>query len=79
MTATRQLIGDLLLRRDQAIRLAEKRAAGMQHPRGALTARERVALLTDAGSFVQLDELTAGGLVAGHATVDGRRIAVYAH
>lgn len=79
MTVTRQLIGDLLLRRDQAIRLAEKRAAGHQHPHGALTARERIGLLSDNGSFVQVDELTAGGIVAGHAAVDGRRIAIYAH
>lgn len=42
MTVTRQLIGDLLLRCDQAIRLAEKRAAEHQHPHGALTARERI-------------------------------------
>lgn len=89
MTGTQHLIGDLLLRRDEAIRNAEKRAAERQHPRGALTARERIDLLVDAGSFVQIDELAqrrAGddrpygdGVVAGHATVDGRRIALYAH
>jgi propionyl-CoA carboxylase beta chain len=89
VTGTQHLIGDLLLRRDEAIRNAEKRAAERQHPRGALTARERIELLVDAGSFVQIDELAqrrAGddrpygdGVVAGHATVDRRRIALYAH
>ncbi|MBC6450575.1 acyl-CoA carboxylase subunit beta [Actinokineospora xionganensis] len=82
---TTELIDDLLLRREEAVRLAEKRAAERQHPKGKLTARERIALLTDPGSFVEIDEFArhgAGplgdGLVAGHATVDGRPICVHA-
>ncbi|SDJ50644.1 propionyl-CoA carboxylase beta chain [Actinokineospora alba] len=82
---TRELIDDLLLRREEAVRLAEKRAAERQHPKGKLTARERIALLTDPGSFVEIDEFarhgsgaTGDGLVAGHATVDGRPICVHA-
>lgn len=82
---THDLIDDLLLRREEAVGLGEKRAAERQHPKGKLTARERIALLTDPGSFVEIDEFArhgAGpygdGLVAGHATVDGRRICVHA-
>lgn len=79
MTGTRHLLSDLLLRRDEAIRNAEKRAAELQHRRGARTARERIAMLVDDTSFVQIDELHQHGVVAGHALVDGRRVAVYAH
>ncbi|MGH3862637.1 acyl-CoA carboxylase subunit beta [Actinokineospora sp.] len=82
---TRELIDDLLLRREEAVRLAEKRAAERQHPKGKLTARERIALLADPGSFVEIDEFArhgsgphGDGLVIGHATVDGRRICVHA-
>jgi propionyl-CoA carboxylase beta chain len=82
---TAPLIDDLLLRRDEAGRLAEKRAAERQHPKGKLTARERVALLADPGSFVEFDEFArhgsdpvGDGLIAGHATVDGRPICVHA-
>lgn len=72
-------LADLLLRRDEAIRNAEKRAAELQHRRGARTARERIAMLVDDASFVQIDELHQHGVVGGHALVDGRRVAVYAH
>jgi len=58
-----------------------------------LTARERIDLLLDPGSFVELDRLKThrcgefglqgqkvpgGGVVAGHGLVDGRPVAVYA-
>ena len=67
-------------------------AVERQHARGKHTARERIDLLLDEGSFVELDALAvhrttafgmdakhpAGdGLVSGFGTVDGRQVAVY--
>ena len=64
-----------------------------QHEKGKLTARERVALLVDEGSFVEYDafmrtrstyydldkmELPADGVVTGVGTVNGRKVALYA-
>ncbi|MBS1785821.1 MAG: acyl-CoA carboxylase subunit beta, partial [Acidobacteria bacterium] len=54
---------------------------------GKLFARERIALLTDAGSFIEdglfanaLDAtLPADGVVTGTATVDGRPVAIMAN
>jgi propionyl-CoA carboxylase beta chain len=84
-------IDDLLVRRDDA-HSAEKRAADRQHPKGKLTARERIALLVDPDSFVEIDEFArhqcvdfgmaanrpAGDSgIAGYATVDGRQICLY--
>ena len=63
-----------------------------QHDRGKLTARERLELLLDAGSFVEFDafvthratdfglenELYLGdGVVTGHGTIDGRLVFVF--
>src|SRR5215213_2830196 len=65
-----------------------------QHAAGKLTARERVELLLDAGSFVEIDALIAhrcrdfgmdkvppipgDGVVGGYGTVDGRVVYVFA-
>jgi propionyl-CoA carboxylase beta chain len=64
-----------------------------QHQAGKLTARERVELLLDPGSFVEVDALVThrcrdlgmegqtvpgDGVVCGHGTVDGRLIYVFA-
>lgn len=64
-----------------------------QHQSGKLTARERINLLLDEGSFVEMDkyvkhrsvnfsmdtvEAPADGVVTGYGTVDGRLIFVYA-
>ena len=63
-----------------------------QHDAGKLTARERLDLLLDPGSFVELDrfvthrgrefgldkiEAPADGVVTGHGTIDGRPVAVF--
>ncbi len=70
----------------------EKRIAA-QHAKGKLTARERVELLLDPGSFVELeafavqqqdplglgDEKYLGdGVITGYGLVDGRTVYVYA-
>jgi acetyl-CoA carboxylase carboxyltransferase component len=60
-----------------------------QHDRGKLTARERIELLLDAGSFVELDAFVTNrnaavetaylgdGVVTGHGTIDGRLVFVF--
>jgi propionyl-CoA carboxylase beta chain len=69
----------------------ERRAR--QHAAGKMTARERVELLLDAGSFVEIDALVThrcrdfdmesnlipgDGVVCGHGMIDGRLIYVFA-
>jgi propionyl-CoA carboxylase beta chain len=64
-----------------------------QHEAGKLTARERLELLLDPGSFVELDKLRThrcaefgmekqkipgDGVVTGHGLVDGRQVFVFA-
>src|SRR5690349_14895355 len=64
-----------------------------QHEAGKLTARERVELLLDAGSFVEVDALVThrcrdfgmdrvsipgDGVVCGYGTIDGRLVYVFA-
>jgi propionyl-CoA carboxylase beta chain len=63
-----------------------------QHARGKLTARERLELLLDQGSFVETDLLTkhrlgtfgldrarpyGDGVVTGYGTIEGRKVFVY--
>jgi propionyl-CoA carboxylase beta chain len=68
----------------------EKRIAD-QHARRKLTARERLDLLLDDGSFEEFDILKAGrgghlgsdkeyltdGVITGHGTIDGREVFVF--
>ena len=78
-------------RRGRARRLASARSS-KQHAKGKKTARERIDLLLDEGSFVELDELArhrstnfgleqnrpyGDGVVTGHGTVDGRPVCVF--
>ena len=64
-----------------------------QHEAGKLTARERIELLFDPGSFVEIDKfvthrctdfgmarnkILGDGVVTGHGTVDGRTVFVFA-
>jgi len=85
-------IADLAARQDEAVRIAEKRAVDRQHAKGKLTARERIGLLLDPGSFVELDQFArhrcaefgmgenrpwGDGVVTGHGTVDGRQVCVF--
>ncbi len=59
-----------------------------QHAAGKLTARERLDLLLDPGSFVEIDAFVTGqgggdgailgdGVVTGHGTIDSRRVFVF--
>ncbi len=83
-----------LLKTREGIELGggEKRIA-KQHERGKLTARERINLLLDEDSFIEIDafvkhrctnfemrdaEAASDGVVTGYGTVDGRLVFVYA-
>src|SRR5512138_3655900 len=86
-------LADLELRTDEAVHAGSARAVEKQHARGKRTARERIELLLDPGSFVELDELArhrstafgqelnrpyGDGVVTGYGTIDGRQICVFA-
>ncbi|MGH3495785.1 MAG: carboxyl transferase domain-containing protein, partial [Sciscionella sp.] len=43
--------------RHTEVQIAEARAGDKQHRRGKLTARERIGMLVDPGSFMEIDEL----------------------
>src|SRR6266513_543424 len=50
-------LADLYRRNDEAVHAGSARAVEKQHAKGKKTARERIDLLLDPGSFVELDEL----------------------
>jgi len=86
-------IEDLRQRLDEAVHAGSARAVEKQHARGKKTARERIDMLLDEGSFVELDEFArhrstnfgmqdsrpyGDGVVTGYGTVDGRPVCVFA-
>ncbi|WP_043265812.1 acyl-CoA carboxylase subunit beta [Streptomyces sp. CT34] len=85
-------LADLQRRVDEATNAGSARAVEKQHAKGKLTARERIELLLDEGSFIELDEFArhrstnfgidknrpyGDGVVTGYGTVDGRPVCVY--
>jgi len=63
----------------------EKKIA-REHEKGKLTARERIDMLLDPGSFHEFNMLIkhkigapGDGIVIGHGTIDGRTVCVFAH
>jgi acetyl-CoA carboxylase carboxyltransferase component len=86
-------IEDLARRRADAAVAGGSEAIERQHQRGKLTARERVDLLLDPGSFVELDafalhrahdfgmdrrRIPGDGVITGHGTIDGRPVCLFA-
>ena len=84
-------IEELRERRAAALLPAGPEAADKQHEKGKLTARERLDILMDAGSFVETDPFTVhrshdfgmdkrkppgDGIVTGYGTIDGRKVFV---
>ena len=78
---------------DKALEGGGKKRIEKQHAAGKLTARERIDLLLDPGSFVELDrfvthrctdfgmqeqKVLGDGVVTGHGTIDGRRVFLFA-
>ena len=85
-------LADLDRRTDEAVHAGSARGVEKQHARGKKTARERIEMLLDEGSFVELDELArhrttnfglernrpyGDGVVTGYGTVDGRQVCVF--
>ena len=86
-------INDLHNKLDQITAAGGADKIAKQHKAGKLTARERIDLLMDPGSFIELDafvkhrcnefgmesvDAPAEGVVTGYGTVDGRLVYVYA-
>jgi propionyl-CoA carboxylase beta chain len=85
-------LADLDRRLDEAVHAGSAKAIEKQHAKGRKTARERIELLFDEGSFVELDELArhrstafgleknrpyGDGVVTGYGTIDGRQVCVF--
>jgi propionyl-CoA carboxylase beta chain len=83
----------LAARRARALRGGGEQRIDAQHRRGKLTARERIELLTDEGSFEEFDMFVehratefgidkrhapGDGVITGFGTVNGRAVFVYA-
>lgn len=86
-------LADLRQRLDDAVHSGSARAVEKQHAKGKKTARERIEMLLDDGSFQALDEFArhrstafgqeknrpyGDGVVTGYGTVDGRQVCVFA-
>ncbi|MGW0810821.1 acyl-CoA carboxylase subunit beta [Nonomuraea sp. NPDC002799] len=87
-------VAELNILRARAVRGPSDRATAAQHAKGKLTARERVELLLDAGSFREVQQFRrhratgfgleakrpyTDGVLTGWGTVEGRTVCVYAH
>ena len=85
-------IGHLLSKREEAKLGGGEKRIESQHGKGKLTARERIDLLLDEGSFEEFDmfvthqtnafglekqKFLTDGVVTGHGTIDGRVIYIY--
>ncbi len=85
-------LADLERRIDEAVHAGSAKAVEKQHAKGKKTARERIELLFDEGSFVELDELArhrstafglektrpyGDGVITGYGTIDGRQVCVF--
>src|SRR6058998_4315412 len=85
-------IEELRKRREESLLGGGPEAVDKQHARGKLTARERIELLLDAGSFVETDAFArhrvrdfamerkrpyGDGVVTGWGTIDGRKVFVF--
>ena len=85
-------LADLYRRNDEAVHAGSARAVEKQHAKGKKTARERIDMLLDPGSFIELDEHArhrstnfgqennrpyCDGVVTGYGTIDGRPVAVF--
>src|SRR5829696_2611013 len=90
----RSLVDDLHERRERARRGGGEEKTAAQHDKDKLTARERIALLLDEGTFTELGlhgrphfsqramegrEAPADGVITGFGRIDGRLAAVAAY
>ncbi|MGA1171496.1 MAG: acyl-CoA carboxylase subunit beta, partial [Aquiluna sp.] len=92
LSTTAGKIADLKKRYHEAVHAAGEAATEKQHAKGKKTARERVEMLLDDGSFVEVDEFVrhransfgmdakrpyGDSVVTGFGTIHGRQVAVY--
>ena len=90
--AVDERVAELRRRKAQAKEAGGKDRVKAQHAKGKMTARERLEILLDPGSFVETDALvehrttdfgmdakriSGDGVVTGHGTVDGRTVFVF--
>src|SRR5205085_5362074 len=90
-TSVEERIEELRKRKRAALQPGGKDGAKKQHDRGKLTARERLDLLMDPGSFVETDPFVVhrshdfgmdrnrppgDGVITGYGTIDGRKVFV---
>ena len=91
--STQERIEKMLKLSEHIMQAGGEKRIEKQHASGKLTARERINLLLDPGSFVELDrfvkhrctnfgqekkELPGEGVTTGYGTVDGRLVYVFA-
>ncbi|MEZ0095353.1 carboxyl transferase domain-containing protein, partial [Streptacidiphilus sp. EB129] len=91
---SRGRVAELGAIRESVLAGPSERATEAQHAKGKLTARERIGLLLDEGSFGEMEPLRrhrasgfglegkrpyGDGVVTGWGTVHGRAVFVYAH
>jgi propionyl-CoA carboxylase beta chain len=88
----RERVEELAKLKEAALHAGNPKAIERQHARGKLTARERLEILLDPGSFVELDMLArhrahgfeiektrplTDGVITGWGTVEGRKVFVF--
>lgn len=93
MSSNQERIKKLIDLRDQARMGGGEKRIEKQHSQGKMTARERIDMLLDEGSFEEFDmfvthrcdnfglektKFLGDGVVTGHGTIDGRVVYVYA-
>lgn len=93
MASVSDKINELRSRESQILGMGGENAVAKQREKGKLTARERMALLFDGGTFREIDmfvshrcdnfdmkttEIPSDGVVTGHGLVDGRPVFAFA-
>ena len=92
MPTPRERLADLERRQEEALQGGGEERIAQQHKKGKLTARERLDLLLDPDSFVELDRFVThratdfglaaqqypgDGVVTGHGRIEGRLVFVF--
>ena len=87
-------IGEFLKKRKTVDQAGGQDRIAKQHEKGKLTARERVNLLLDEGSFVEIDGMAThhyhqydmqkkkffgDGIICGYGIINGRQVYVFAY
>ena len=93
LSTTAGKLADLKRRVAEVAHAGSERAVEKQHARGKKTARERLEMLLDEGTFIEMDKYArhrstsfgqdrnrpyGDGVVTGYGQVDGRQVAVFA-